>query len=549
MSKAAKKSILFALAALVLIGFAMWVRWASRSILHHVGWVYLRSGIYLFLFSAWGFSIHLRIVQTQVRRYLLGISGLMVLWLLLRSIKYAVNPGAFYRYLWYGYQLPMLFIPTLSVLLVMSLGHAENYRPPRWTRAMYFLAGGLLLLVLTNDLHQWVFTFPNGVMSDLDYGYGAGYYFELAWELLCAAWAMALILIKCRLPHSRVYLSLPLIPFAFSVAYVYAYVTKIQWVWVLAGDLTVAQCLMFAGIFESCIQCGLIQSNLGYDELLEATTLPVQITDGDFSTKHISAAMEHPLLHSQLRQITENTMRLDSNTLLKHHPLRHGYAFWKEDISELNQLEEELEQTRDELRDIGDLLAAENAQQARLLQLTEKNRLYDMMETQTAPQIAMLQERLTELKKTKDPDSARRLLGQITIIGTYIKRRNNLIFVGVQRGAISMQELRLCLNESAENLNLYGVPCKVIVTGEGIFTMEQGAQIYDLFEAVVEAGLESMSSLLMSIEIGKQVDVNLCVSAAASLCGLTDQFPGLQWERDEDGLQYLTQKLERPGGG
>ena len=43
MSKAAKKSILFALAALVLIGFAMWVRWASRSILHHVGWVYLRT--------------------------------------------------------------------------------------------------------------------------------------------------------------------------------------------------------------------------------------------------------------------------------------------------------------------------------------------------------------------------------------------------------------------------------------------------------------------------------------------------------------------------
>ena len=540
MSKAAKKSILFALAALVLIGFAMWVRWASRSILHHVGWVYLRSGIYLFLFSAWGFSIHLRIVQTQVRRYLLGISGLMVLWMLFRSIKYAMNPGVIYRYLWYGYHLPMLFIPTLSVLLVMSLGHAENYRPPRWTR--------LFLLVLTNDLHQWVFTFPNGVMSDLDYGYGAGYYLGLVWELMCAAWAMALTLIKCRLPQSRVYLSLPLIPFAFSVAYVYAYVTKIQWVWVLAGDLTVAQCLMFASIFESCIQCGLIQSNLGYDELLEATTLPVQITDGDFSTKHISAAMEQSLPQSQLRQMTADTIRLDNDTLLKQHPLRHGYVFWKEDISELNQLGKELEQTRDELRDIGDLLAAENAQRAKLLQLTEQNRLYDMMEAQTAPQIAMLQQRLAQLQKTGNPDSARRLLGQIMIIGTYIKRRNNLIFVGVQRGAISMQELRLCLNESAENLNLYGIPCKVLVTGEGLLTMEQGAQIYDLFEAVVEAELESMSSLLMSIAVGKQVDVNLCVSAAASLCGLTDRFPGLQWERDEDGLQYLTQKLEKSGG-
>lgn len=82
-------------------------------------------------------------------------------------------------------------------------------------------------------------------------------------------------------------------------------------------------------------------------------------------------------------------------------------------------------------------MAAENAQHARLLKLTEENRLYDMMEAQTARQIAMLQERLTELKKTDDPAQAERLLGQIIVIGTYIKRRNNLIFVGVQRGSIS----------------------------------------------------------------------------------------------------------------
>ena len=86
-----------------------------------------------------------------------------------------------------------------------------------------------------------------------------------------------------------------------------------------------------------------------------------------------------------------------------------------------------------------------------------------MMETQTARQIAMLRDLLTELQKTEDPDRARHLLGQVIIIGTYIKRRSNLTFVGVQRGAISVQELRLCLNESSENIIVYGADCKAIV--------------------------------------------------------------------------------------
>ena len=87
MSKATKKSILFALGVLVLIAFAMWLRYASRHIFHSPAFNHLRSGIYVFLFSAWCYSLWIRIVQTQARRYLLAISVLMVLWILLRSIK------------------------------------------------------------------------------------------------------------------------------------------------------------------------------------------------------------------------------------------------------------------------------------------------------------------------------------------------------------------------------------------------------------------------------------------------------------------------------
>ena len=548
MSKATKKILLYALSVLALIAFAMWLRYASRHIFHSPAVSHLRSGIYVFLFSAWCYSLWLRIVQTQVRHYLLAISVLMVLWILLRSIKFSIENTDAERWLWYFYYFPMLFIPMLSVFVSRSLGKGEDFRLPRWTKLLYLPTLLLLLLVLTNDLHQQVFSFPSGVLSDRAYRYESGYFFVLGWEALCAGFALLSMVKNCRILRSRRIRWLPLVPLALSLAYAYAYVKKVHWVWVLAGDMTVSQCLIFASILECCIQCGLIQSNLGYDELFEATSLPVQITDPAFCSQYVSAAMQGALPQSELRQMQQDTVHLGDDTLLKRHKLRRGWVFWKEDISALNQVQKELELTRDELRDTGDVLEVENAQRARWLKLTEENRLYDMMEAQTARQIAMLRDLLAELQKTEEPDRARRLLGRVIIIGTYIKRRNNLIFVGEQRGAISVQELLLCLNESSENISVYGADCKTIIKGEGQLTVEQATQVYDLFEAVVETELESLRALLISIEVGKWVEVALCVSVTEPLCGLRARFPGLEWEQDEDGLQYVTQKLERSRG-
>ena len=548
MSKATKKSLLYALGVLALIALAMWLRYASRHIFHSPAVSHLRSGIYVFLFSVWCYSLWIRIVQTQARRYLLAISVLMVLWILLRSIKYSIENTDVERWLWYFYYFPMLFIPMLSVFVSRSLGKGEDFRLPRWTKLLYFPTLLLLLLVLTNDLHQQVFSFPSGVLSDREYRYEGGYFLVLGWGALCAGFAFLSMAKNCRIPRSRRIRWLPLVPLALSLAYACAYVKKVYWVWVLAGDMTVSQCLIFASILECCIQCGLIQSNLGYDELFEATSLPVQITDQAFCSQYVSVAMRGALPPNELRQMRVDTIHLGDDTLLKRHRLRSGWVFWKEDISALNQIRKELELTRDELRDTGDVLAAENAQRARWLKLTEENRLYDMMEAQTARQIAMLRDLLAELRKTEDPDRARHLLGQAIIIGTYVKRRSNLIFVGVQRGAISVQELRLCLNESSENISVYGADCKAIVKGDGQLTAEQATQVYDLFEAVVETELESLRALLVSIEVGKRVEVALCVAAAEPLRGLCGRFPGLEWEQDEDGLQYLTWEPEKARG-
>ena len=66
----------------------------------------LRSLIYIGLMTWWGVSLWQRIVQTQVRRYLAATAALCVFWLSIRTVKFFF---AAIRYLWYGYDVPMLF--------------------------------------------------------------------------------------------------------------------------------------------------------------------------------------------------------------------------------------------------------------------------------------------------------------------------------------------------------------------------------------------------------------------------------------------------------
>lgn len=539
MSKVAKKNIITTLIVLPLILLATSIQYLTYYHIISSSTLIIRTSIHFALLFAWCLSIQRRIIQTQVRRYLFTIVTLMIFWLLFKTIKYSINHTDIKRYLWYLYYIPMLFIPLLALFVSMSLTKTETYLLPRWTKFLYIPPTLLFLLVLTNDYHQKVFSFHTGIMTDLNYQYELGYYVILVWIILCALSSFIIMLKKSRIIQNKTVLLFPLVPLLLSFFYTISYINNVKWITVLIKDMTVIHCFLIYSIFESCIQCGLIQSNIGYDELFEATTLPIQITNTNYETTHISNTMKEPIEKDVLRHIQTNTILLDNDTLLKKHSVHNGYVYWKEDISEMNTLWNELELTRDELKDTGDILAVENNQREKLLRLTEENRLYDLMSKETSKQIKMINDRLLKIQNTNDIKEARTILGQVIIIGTYIKRRNNLIFVGSQNGLIPSVELQLCLNESNENLNYYGISSKATIIGEALLTTDVATKTYDLFEQVVEISLETLKELLVSIEITDNVEINICASCKEDLSKLKDTFPNLEYEQDEDKLQYI----------
>ena len=65
--------------------------------------------------------------------------------------------------------------------------------------------------------------------------------------------------------------------------------------------------------------------------------------------------------------------------------------------------------------------------------------------------------------------------------------------------------------------------------------------IYDLFEAVAEQSLDSLSSLLLFAEsVDGRFSVNICAACKSDLSLLKSSFPFLKTEQDDDGIWYLT---------
>ena len=507
----------------------------------------LRSAIYIGLFAAWGISTRNRIIQLQVRRYLSAVSALMLFWITVRSIKYSLEEGLWVmRHLWYLYYLPMLFIPLLALFVALSLGKPDNFRLPKWTALLYIPTAALLLLVLTNDLHQLVFRFPeDAVVWMNEYRYGIVYFPVVGWMVLCALTALVIMLVKCRVPNSRKVLVLPFVPVVLSVIYGALYIFQLPWLRLIAGDMTVVFCLLIAATLESCIQCGLIQSNTHYNDLLLSCTLRVRLTDPEYQ-RLLSSRSAEPIPLQTMRQTEAGPVRLEGGLRLSGAPVRGGHVLWTEDVSELLEVLEELQDVQDSLEDNNALLRAEYTLKAREAHIAEQDRLYNIIQRETAPRIKLLAELTDAFETAEDEAQRKQLLGKMAVIGVYLKRRSNLIFLADKTPLFQEKELHLTFGESMDNLELCGITCGLLSELERPVEARQLMKMYDLFEEIVERSIDTMTTITVWIgPADGALRITINTDSAADLSPLgSDSVSAL---RDEDGEWQLCMVL-RAGG-
>ena len=473
----------------------------------------LRGVIHISLLTSWCVSLHRRIMNVHVRHSLVSVSILMIFWLTAKVIKYEfIADRTFWlgRYIWYSYYVPMILIPLLGIFIIDHMGKPEGYRNPRWMNAMYIPAFAILIGIFTNDLHELTFRFPGGIdQFDYTYGYGPIYFAGMAWFVLGGIYVVIMLLKKSRVPGSKRLQKMPAIIMGGAVVF---------WTLYCCGifrdcDLTVVDCLILALLLESAIQSGLIASNTNYKKIFNTSTVAAQIVNLDYQPCFASTSAVS-LTQDEIKEIGKQPVQQD-NTILHAKPIKAGFVVWQDDVTEINKLTEQLQEAQKQLGRKNALLQAELKLKEQQAQLEEKNHLYNRITEEVAPQIEKIE---ALLEQTKNPQLAESALVKMCVIGSYVKRRSNLLLLGEENPIVQAREIEYCIRESLDNLQLASVSVLLNAKCEGNIPLSYLLAAYDFYESLVEMLFDQITAMMVRITCKDgTLKMNLQIGCANSI--------------------------------
>lgn len=479
---------------------------------------YVRAALYLLLFVLWGYSLDQRIIQKSVLHCLRLMDVLMLIWLTLRTLKYeVVTDMTVARYLWYLYYLPIIFIPLLGVYIAIFLGKSENYQLSKKSWLLSLIPAALFLTVITNNLHQQVFVFESGIPGVPDNKvvfHRPVYFVILVWIVGCVCFSIVQLLKKNRLPSIGKRRMMPFVLSCVMLLYGVLYLLGFQVVRDVFGDMNVMFCLFYAAIYESCIHCRMIQSNTGYVELYEATTLASCIADqnGHILLRSRTAGENMVCPQEGESIVCPDGMRISAA------PVKDGFVIWGDNVQHLAELRARLDENKRKKENNKKKLKDAYLVQKQLYELTEKNHIYDELEEKHKKQTERIKELLEQCRNAKPP-KMREHMKEILLLGTYIKRSANLYFLSQEYEKLPQQELRLTIDELVRAMNSCEVECGVVYLTTKPIASKEVERLFELLKTIMEMTISELHSLFISVsdqEMNLSVECMIDLSEIAS---------------------------------
>lgn len=148
----------------------------------------------------------------------------------------------------------------------------------------------------------------------------------------------------------------------------------------------------------------------------------------DWHTRYASSNASE-LTEALMRSLEKEGTVIDNNMMFRSSKIDGGHVLWQEDITDITVLLEKLEKNRKMISESNYVEQENYKTKVKINTIREKNRLYDRLQTQTAHQIELLDQLFTEYEEQSEPDIRHRLLAKAAVLGAYIKRRGNLLFI------------------------------------------------------------------------------------------------------------------------
>lgn len=370
-------------------------RLTSLTGINHLTW-YMAA---LFLVILWGCRLRRQVLQPPVRQAYLGVIITLCAWILLRCFKlsFPVFWADGIRWSWYSYYLFYGILISLLVWIGYVASHIGLTRScPGWLKGLF--VGNLLLAIgiLTNDFHQWAFTFSADVIvADSDHGYGPLYFllaFSYGAEFLAVNGALCYTSLHQRVgPSWR--LVLPLACTLVYGGYVIGYAWGLPNVFRSELILTTVICTLVW--LEIVTKGRFLPANEGYVEFFRQSNLAMQLYDDTGRVCYASHDVER---------------KVQTDWEAQSMPIRGGWVRWYRDIRPLREKQAALRRVNRALTRSYELRCRAGAIRRQVVDRQVRQRIYRELEEIIAQKRPAIEERLTYLKTARSRYGCRRLL-------------------------------------------------------------------------------------------------------------------------------------------
>ena len=501
--------------------------------------------IYIGLLIFWMQSVRDRLLPTRARSYILTSALLMIFYLLVRVLRFRIlTEVVIRRYVDYAYNIPMVLVPTIFLMTCIRISRGEETDGKGKERLLLIPACAILLLIMTNDLHQFFYhrLIPlsefHGIVGT--YTYGPLFYLMYAWMVITMVTGLVILIRKTYRQNIR-----GLVWFA-AVAFVWIGLSLLNRLVFTPLDLArmyhapEIQVFGMLGSFEVCIRNRFIPYNENYTGFFSHLGLPVRITDEAFSVVY-ETDLPVPAASAQLSAAVKGPVYLDEDTRLLGMKIRPGYVFWTEDESELHREGRRLASANELLSEENDLIAVENELKEKKAHLDAQTQVYDRIAAALYPK----QKRIEALldSTSLESDSFPSVLAECCVLNAYCKRKSNLMLLSEENLTHPNRELFLALQESARFLKCCGIDAAATGEEYSDLPLDTVHMLYDSFETLIEAFLPYMHRMTVSLS---PLGVRLAVEADKSPAVPKTVLPVETGE--SDGCFFLTIRAEGGGG-
>lgn len=455
----------------------------------------LTQYIFFGLLAYWTASVIGRVSNKNVRSGITVAIVLMGMILLIRLLKYHV----FYeetatRYLWYSYYIPQCIAPVVLLLTILGMGRQEGRPLSKGWYMLFLPAVMLIILVFTNDLHEQVFSFAEGLeYSNKKYKWEWGYYLILSWMVGLYLSIGVLLYVKCRISWCRKKAWIPLV--LFVTCFILCVLREVF----DPSFIRMPEAVVFSVVivFESLIRIGFIPSNVNHEGLFYVADVSAGIADKDLNV--VLTSKNAPEITREQATLAANGTKtqLSEDLVLRAKAIRGGEVFWTEDYSVINKINESLAEINETLAEESDLIAAENKLKEQRSKIEEQNNLYKGIFAVFRPHLKKIKKCFSRAISEVEKEKALRLA---VVYGVYLKRRSNFAMLA-KNGQVQLSELLYAIRESTDALSFYGAAASVIFEGDGTALIGQVTFLYEFFEDCIESALPDLSACFVRLSV------------------------------------------------